>query len=285
MSAILEQTSSEKQMEPAASNWLAKLDLGFQHRDEHTALTHRLHQGPLVVQKPFYPEGNICHVYLIHPPGGVVGGDQLMININVAEKAHTLITTPGSGKLYRSAGPVARIEQRLRVTDDGVLEWLPQDTILFDGCKVDMLTRVDLDQQSSFIGWEILCLGRPTSGELFTMGSSRQRIEIWRDGQPVVLERNRITGGDPLLASSWGLQDYPVTATMLTTPATKLMLETVREQVKDDGFSVTLLDDVLVCRYLGLQSERARNIFKQAWAIIRPLLVNKPACPPRIWAT
>ena len=285
MNAVLDKDTGVTGIEKGASNWLAKIDLAFQHRDNNTVLSHRLHQGPLAVQKPFYPEGNTCHIYLLHPPGGVVGGDQLKINIDVANKAHSLVTTPGSGKLYRSAGPEAQIEQHFRVASGGVLEWLPQDTILFNGCKVNMLTRVDLEQQASFIGWEILCLGRPTSGELFTSGYSRQRFELWREGQPLVLERNRFTGGESLLKTSWGLQNFPVAATMLATPATKEMLEAVREEVKDTGLSITLLDDVLVCRYLGLQGEYARNVFKQAWTIIRPLLLNKPACPPRIWAT
>ncbi|WP_455197920.1 urease accessory protein UreD [Kaarinaea lacus] len=283
MNAVLEQ--DETREEDSASHWVARLELGFQSRGDRTVLAHRHHQGPLVVQKPFYPEGDSCHTYLLHPPGGVVGGDQLSIDIAVAQKAHALITTPGSGKLYRSAGPVARIEQQLRVEDQGVLEWLPQDTILFAGCNVDMLTRVDLDQHARFIGWEILCLGRPTSGESFDRGHCRQRVELWRDGLPVVLERNRFKGGDPLLTASWGLQDYPVTATMVATPANKEILEAVRDTVKDNGFSATLLDDVLVCRYLGLQGEHARKAFTQAWTVIRPLLLNKPACPPRIWAT
>jgi urease accessory protein len=238
-----------------------------------------------VVQKPFYPEGGVCHVYVIHPPGGVVGGDQLNLNVNVAEKSHALMTTPGSAKLYRSAGAVAKIEQHLQIQEGGVLEWLPQDTILFSGCKVDLLTRVDIDLHASFVGWEILCLGRPTSGEKFTQGHCRQRFELWRNGQPLVIERSRLAGGESLLESSWGLQGNTVTATMLVTPANKEMLVSVRESIEDIGFSVTLLDDVLVCRFLGLQGEHARKVFSQVWAIVRPLLVERSACPPRIWAT
>jgi urease accessory protein len=272
-------------MDAVSSNWCARLDLGLQQRGEVTVLAHRRHQGPLVVQKPFYPEGNVCHIYLLHPPGGVVGGDQLQINVDVQDKAHSLITTPGSGKLYRSAGPVAQIKQHLRVASDGVLEWLPQDTIIFSGCKVDMLTKVELNLHASFVGWEILCLGRPSSGEIFATGNCRQRFELWRDGEPIVIERNRFMGGDSLLTASWGLQNYPVTATMLATPANQDMLKAVREEITDTGFSATLLDDVLVCRYLGQQGAYARNIFKQVWSIIRPALVNKPACPPRIWST
>lgn len=268
--------------------WLAQLSLGFEKHADRTALTHRQHMGPLVVQRPFYPEGDVCHVYLVHPPGGVVGGDRLEISARVNEKAHALITTPASGKFYRSAGSLAHLQQHLQVDNGAVLEWLPQDTILFAGCEVDMHTRIDLSKDAVFIGWEMLCLGRPSSGEAFDYGNCRQRFELWRDGQPLLLERSKFSGGDPLLNARWGLQGHTVTATLLATPASKDMLNAVRDVIADVDntlFSATLMDDVLVCRYLGNQGERARHIFSQAWAAIRPLMLERPACPPRVWAT
>lgn len=268
--------------------WLAQLSLGFEKRAERTALTHRQHQGPLVVQRPFYPEGDVCHTYLVHPPGGVVGGDRLEITTRVNAQAHALITTPASGKFYRSGGSVARLEQQLEVGSGAVLEWLPQDTILFAGCEVDMLTHVNLAPGAAFIGWEMLCLGRPSSGEAFDHGSCRQRFELWRDGMPLLLERSKFSGGDPLLNADWGLQGHTVTATLLATPASKELLNAVRDAVPDVQnalFSASLMDDILVCRYLGHQGAQARNIFSQAWAAIRPLMLDRPACPPRVWAT
>jgi urease accessory protein len=239
----------------------------------------------LVVQRPFYPEGDPCHVYLVHPPGGVVGGDQLHIAATVGEQAHALITTPASGKFYRSHGPCARLEQQLQVDEGGVLEWLPQDTILFAGCEVDMLTRIELAPQATFIGWEILCLGRPSSGEQFEHGRCRQRFELWRGDQPLAIERSQFDGGSPMLTASWGLQGHSVSATLLATPANKTMLTAVRDAIADEYFSATLLDDVLVCRYLGSQGIQARAIFQQAWTVLRPLMLQRPACAPRIWLT
>ncbi len=278
MSAVLDTTTE-------SSRWLAQLELGFERRDKRTVISHRRHQGPLVVQKPFYPEDDTCHVYIVHPPGGVVGGDRLNIKVNIAPDAHALITTPGSGKIYRSAGPVAQIEQQLQIAENSTLEWLPQDTILFAGCNVETVTKVDLKPGATFIGWEIICLGRPSSGETFDQGNCPQRFELWREGQPLVLERSRLSGSDSMLEATWGLQSFPTTATMMATPASKEILAAVRDTVTDTGFSATLLDDVLVCRYLGKQGMQAREIFSRAWAAIRPLMLNKPACPPRVWAT
>jgi len=284
----------EKNNSRTHDGWLAKLELGFEQRSSRTTLTHRRHQGPLVVQKPFFPEGDLCHVYLIHPPAGVVGGDRLEVTVTVAEQAQALITTPGSGKFYRSAGPTARLSQQLTIENNASLEWLPQDTILFAGCEVDMLTRVQLAPGASFVGWEILCLGRPSSNEVFDHGRCRQRFELWRtngqgESEPLVIDRSLLTGGDDLLHAQWGLQGQPVTATMLATPATTEMRDAARDVVNNsnfaEGFSATLLDDVLVCRYLGKQGTHARQTFTLAWAAIRPLMMNRPACEPRVWAT
>ena len=108
--------------EAGPAGWEARLALRFEQRAGRTVLAHRSHEGPLAVQKPFYPEGDVCHVYLLHPPGGVVGGDRLAIEIEVASNAHAVITTPAAGKLYRSAGPASMQEQRLSVAPGAALE-------------------------------------------------------------------------------------------------------------------------------------------------------------------
>ena len=120
----------------ANKNWRAHLVLKFSGRDDKTIVSHRQYQGPLVIQKPFYPEDDVCHVYLLHPPGGVVGGDQLTLDVEVNREGHALITTPAAGKFYRSAGSLAQLKQTLVVKAKSTLEWLPQETILFSGCEV-----------------------------------------------------------------------------------------------------------------------------------------------------
>ncbi|MGB5651682.1 MAG: urease accessory protein UreD, partial [Sedimenticolaceae bacterium] len=87
--------------------------LGFRAGPDSTVLAERQRHGPLAVQRPFYPEGGVCHVYLLHPPGGVVGGDVLGIDVKLAQGAQALITTPGATKFYRSAGALARQTQRI----------------------------------------------------------------------------------------------------------------------------------------------------------------------------
>ena len=115
--------------------WHAELELGFVQREARTVLSHRHHQGPLRVQRPFYPEGGVCHVYIVHPPGGVVGGDRLELRVACGEGTHVLLTTPAAGKFYRSG----ERPQRQRISFDlhgSTLEWLPQETIYYPGATV-----------------------------------------------------------------------------------------------------------------------------------------------------
>ena len=271
-----------------SQSWHARIELGFSPRLERTVPAHRKFFGPLSIQKPFYPEGSPCHVYLLHPPGGVVGGDHLEVIAHVESGAHALITTPASGKFYRCDERISRQTQQLTVADDGVLEWLPQDTILFDGCNTVLDSRIELEAGAKFIGWEMLCLGRPASGEGFEYGRCRQRFELYRDGKPLLIERASLNGGSELLNAKWGLAGYSVSGTLVATNAdqsTVIAARNVIAELDDELIGITLLGEVLVCRYLGREGAIARERFKQVWQAIRPLLLGREASPPRVWKT
>lgn len=269
--------------------WHARLELEFAKHAARTVIARRRHSGPLTIQKPFYPEASgACHVYLLHPPGGVAGGDSLELDVAVAGGAHALITTPAAGKFYRSDGRQASWRQRFRVLEDSTLEWLPQETIVFDGSRGELCSRVDLGTRARFIGWETVCLGRPAARESFASGCYRQRLEIWREQRPLLIERSLFEGGAGLLSAAWGMQNYAVTATLVALPADERVLNAVRTQVRLDEpglFAATLMDGVLVGRYLGFQAEHARRAFVTAWRALRPRLLGYTACEPRIWST
>lgn len=270
------------------NSWRARLALGFEIQGARTVLARRSHFGPLRVQKPFYPEGGACHVYVLHPPGGVVGGDELDIEVNVGPHAHALLTTPASAKFYRSGGACSLQRQTLRLAAGATMEWLPQDSIAFEGCNMRSDTRVQLAIDAHFIGWEILCLGRPASGERFMRGACRTRFELWREDVPLMLERAQFDGNAPVLSARWGLGNANVTGTMMATGANRQTLQCVRDAVTDqDGgvFTASLIDELLVCRYLGVHAQAAHNAFVQAWTVLRPLTLGRTACLPRIWKT
>jgi urease accessory protein len=266
--------------EPVAQSWKAALDLGFEYRAGRTVLAERRHDGPLVVQKPLYPEGEgVCHAIVVHPPAGIAGGDELELRTSVAAGAHALLTTPGAGKWYRSAGPWAA--QRLRFDVAGALEWLPQETIVFCGARAQLCTEVRLAADARYLGWEILCLGRTGSGEKFARGEMRLSTKVFRDGKLLWLERGRIEGGGMLLESAAGLQGRPVCATLVAA-GDGFELAACRAI---EGIAVTRLPGVLVARHLGDSSEQARRLFTQLWAVLRPALFGREAQVPRIWST
>ncbi|MER2602206.1 MAG: urease accessory protein UreD [Candidatus Competibacter phosphatis] len=274
----------------SATGWQAHLNLGFQRQAQRTILGQCAHRGPLQVQRPFYPEGKeVCHVAILHPPGGVVGGDRLRIDATLDPGAHALLTTPAAGKFYRSAGPFARQRQHLTVATGAALEWLPQENIVYQGARIQTSTRIDLQGDARFLGWEILCLGRPAAGERFEFGECRQNFELWRDGEPLYLEQGRYTGGEPVLAAHWGLQGQPASATLLAAGSPPGLVADLRAALEPSAgearVSVSQLDGVLVCRYLGPSATMARQLLTLAWGLLRPALLDRPPCPSRFWIT
>ena len=272
------------------TEWRAQLDLEFSKSDNKTILSHRKHFGPLHVQKPFYPELNgTCHLYILHPPGGVVGGDHLNIGVDVKSNAHALITTPAAGKFYRSAGPMAKQEQIATVAPKGTLEWFPSENIIFSGARASIKTKIELSSDSNFVGWEISCLGRPASNENFNKGELDQRFEIWRDGRPLQIERLWLKGEDLSLGSKWGLHGFPVVGNMVCVTDKKGFLDSMRNlanaSTEQDLFSVTQVDDIILCYFLGNSCEKARNYFIDVWKIFRREVIQIEAVEPRIWKT
>lgn len=273
------------------TGWQGRLDLGYVRRGDATILTRREHFGPLRVQKPFYPEGPaVCHTLLLHPPSGIAGGDELAISAMVDNNAHALLTTPGAGKWYRSAGPRGSQHILLDVGAGGALEWLPQENIIFNGARANMQTHVKLAAGASFIGWEVLCFGRRASGEKFDSGELRMSTRIECGGKPIWLERGMLDGGSPLLNSSAGLAGYSVSATLLAVGNNlgSALLAACRKLVPlEEGASLglTLLPDILVARYMGHSSEAARVWMVLLWRLLRPELLGLEAQIPRIWNT
>ena len=273
--------------------WSAALELGFAAEGGATRLARRAHRGPFVVQRPFFPEGrDVCHVYLLHPPGGLVGGDELRLDLRVGPAAHTLVTTPAAGKAYRTLGPVARQSHALTVEAGGTLEWLPQETIVYDGASVEIETRVDLAPGARFFGAETLCFGLPARREPFTRGSCRQMFDLRRSGAPILIERGRFEGGAPVQAAPWGLGGATVLTLIVAAPAPDATiveaLRTLAAQTPDgDRAAVTVLGEgtALVVRHLGGGAERARAFAQTIWQSVRPALLGRSATAPRIWAT
>ncbi len=273
---------------PFTATWRAQLALEYERRDARTVLATRRHDGPLVVQKSLYPEGDaVCHNIIVHPPAGIVGGDSLEINARVGAQAHALLTTPGAAKWYRSAGAWAQQKNVFVLEKDACLEWLPQETIVFDGALARLHTEVSLDAGARYIGWEVLCLGRG-SGERFERGQCQSSVMVSRGGKPLWMERGGLAAGGLLMHSPAGLNGKTVcgTLTAVAENMDALDLNACRAvTAKKGGAAVTLLPGVMVARYLGDSSEAAKQYFVALWQIVRTVVAGRAAIEPRIWRT
>jgi urease accessory protein len=286
-SLSLPQADATTRFAPADDGWRAHLSLRFEGRvtprGARTELTGRRHLGPLTVQRPFYPEGEPAHIYLLHPPGGVVGGDRLHLDVRLEAGSHALMTMPGATKFYRSAGATSLLEQHFHVAQGATLEWLPQDSILFPGARLRLESRFRLEPGARLMAWETLCLGRPVMGEAFDHGRLDSLLAVEQGGVPVLQEHLRLDGGR--LDKLAGL---PLLATFCIAPGNEALLEQARELLAGlpQPAGATLLDDhLLVVRLLDDDNQRLQSTLQRLWQALRPAVTGRAPCPPRIWAT
>jgi urease accessory protein len=270
-------------------HWEARLALIFHRAGARSVLAERRHAGPLVVQKTLYPEGpEICHAAIVHAPGGVAGGDTLSIDVALKPAARVLLTTPAATKWYKADGRESRQGTRFAVAAGAVLESLPQEAILYDAAEARIETTVTLADDSVFAGWEILCLGRRASGEIFASGGLRQTLTIHRSGRMIWNDRLALAAGDALMRSPVGLGGCHVFGAMVVAagPTPPELLEACRGAAPLGGQAgVTALPQILSARYVGGSAEQARNYFESLREILRPWYADRAAQRPRLWAT
>ena len=271
-------------------HWTARLEVGIAKRGDASVAVHRRHHGPLRLQKPLFPEGpGVAHLLVVHPPAGIAGGDRLEIDIHVGNDANALVTTPGATKWYRSDGARAHQVVALTIARGACLEWLPQESIVFDGADMDTSTTIACERGATCIGWDIVVLGRRASGERFERGTVRQDLSLSCDGRTLWRERARLAGGDALLGSPVGWNGHPVAGVVGAWGRALPEPEGERcrgaTMARPDAAITVLGDDLVVARALSDSAESVRDLFHELWTIIRPASTSRRATLPRIWAT
>lgn len=246
---------------------------------------------PLALQRAFYPEGDaVCHVLMLHPPGGMVGGDQLDIALTLGAQARALVTTPSAARWYRATTPAAQ-RVTVRVAAGAQLEWLPLETIVFDGAIASQHLQAELEPGARLAAWEVVRFGRSAHGERFTRGRWRTAMDVTRAGRPLWIDRQQLAGGSTLMRSAYGLAGQPVAGTFawLGDAAPDALIEAARVAWRDGAYpgeaGVTRLAEGLLCRYRGPSSAAARAWFTQVWDLLRRHAWAAPAMIPRIWST
>ena len=267
--------------------WKAHLSVKVGRRHGRSRIMARRHEGPLLIQKPFYPRGHdSCQIILVHPPGGIVGGDRLRIDVEVGEMAHALITTPGATRFYKSAGPQASQHADLRLAQGACLEWTPQETLLYDASESRISTQVHMKSDSRFLGWDIYGLGRPAAKSHFSHGRCEQSFSLFRSGRPLWIERNQYQGGGESLDAAWGLAGYTTTGTLVCTGCGTESLAKVRGRIESlNGqrvrLAATLRADLMIVRGLASQTRTLLDCFSS----LREHLLPSASPAARIWAT
>lgn len=276
--------------ETRSTSWHGSLDLVYAKRHGETQLIHSQVKAPLKVQRPFYPEGpGVCHSVVLHTAGGVVGGDRLSINCQLEPNAQTLITTAAAGKIYRSNELKAHQSIHVQAASGAYLEWLPQETIVFNGAIYRQDMRVELAPGAKWLGWEITRFGRTARGERFLQGEWRSHTEIWQQGRPLWIDRQWLPGGEEVLNSPHGLAGKPVVASLswvgqAVSPEIvekARMLWAAAEHQGEAGVTRSIAG--LLCRYRGSSTTEVRNWFIDVWQLLRLSFLGQNSCPPRVW--
>lgn len=271
--------------------WQGNLELEYRFQNKTTRLTRAQIKAPLKIQRPFYPEAKtICHSVTLHTAGGVVGGDRLCQSIHLHPQAKALITTATAGKVYRSNGQLAQQTIALKIESGAVLEWLPQETIIFNGAIFQQDLRVELSPGASWLGWEITRFGRSARGEKFLQGEWRSHTEIWQQGKPLWIDRQWLPANEETFYHPHGLAGNPVAATLvwIGQPVSEEIVNKARtlwqaEKYQGEAGVTQTQAQGLLCRYRGSSTAQVKHWFMEVWQLLRHSFYQSPICKPRVW--
>jgi urease accessory protein len=279
-----------KVSEPAG--WEGRLDLEFDRREGETVLGHSLAQAPLKIQRLFYPEGKgICHGVMLHTAGGMVGGDRLSTRIGLHPHAQVLLTTAAATKIYGSQQESSQ-QIEIRVAENAGLEWLPQETILFDGARYRQAVRVELEAGATWLGWEMTRLGRSARGERFLLGEWRSHLEVWQSGRLLWVDPQWLVGGSEMLQSVHGLAGCSVVGSFgfVGREVSREFVAEVRSVLAEGSTEIPAADmgvsrlmNGFLCRYRGCSTTEARRQFIRVWDLVRRDYLGRSRCLPRVW--
>jgi urease accessory protein len=298
MNTVQEKTDSES---PSVFGlhraWHAKINLEYASQPHKTVLEDMSFSGPLRVQRPFYPEGACCHTYLLHPPGGMVSGDKIDIAIKAKRNSHALITTPSAGKIYGTDSLDIAQHQvvNIEAEPNSIVEWLPQENILFNRAKARLATKIELAKGAKLIAWDMLSFGRPAGGYWFETGSLQQQFSLYYNNEPMAIENFSTDPALQVLKSNVGLMGYlNMGAFYIIGDTPETALEIIRETIaphshgkvgQDLLVAASQKSELVVVRALARNAEQLRLMFFEIWQKVRRNSLGNDACMPRIWLT
>jgi urease accessory protein len=271
-----------------------RLRVAFERRGSITALAVLRQEGCLKARHPRREPGAIAETVLLNTSGGITGGDDLGLAVSAGAGTRLVVTTQAAERLYRatSASPPATIRTTLTVAEDAGLDWLPQETILFDACRVDRTLDVALAPSARFLGVESLLFGRQASGESLATAWFTDRIRI-RAGDRLILHDATRLDGDmaALMARAGTFADARAMATVvavipdLDQEGPEAMVPRLREalgggRLSEGGLEagISAWNGLVLARLLAMDGARLRQ------AVITVLSILRNDAPlPRVW--
>jgi urease accessory protein len=285
------------------TGWRASLALRFAPRGDATRLVHNRHEGPLRLIRALPLDDGRCQAVIVHPPGGLVGGDLLELDVALEDGARVVCTTPGAQKWYRAraSGGAASARTRVALGAGAALEWLPQPAIVYDEARVEQSIAFELAADARMIGWECLVLGRAAMGERFARGTLRQSVSLAVGGAARWAEHAAADAGDRLFASPLGWGGRTVACSVWAVAPGDAVGEALRDAWREaidaacasdegraarlDGGATVPTPGLLAARLLADDSQAAMRVAQALWARARPGVLGAASAPPRIWAT
>ena len=266
-------------------------EIGFAQRAGRSRLTHLYQRDPLRVLFPHAAEDDAPLAVLVTTSGGLAGGDTLAIAVSVGPGASLHVTAQAAEKIYRSDGPDTEVSLRLAAQDGAWLEYLPPETILFDGARLRRQATVELGRNAAFLGGEIAVFGRIARGETLTAGLLHDAWEVRREGRAVWADALHLDGDFPaLLADPACLDGATAAATLiLAAPHAERFLDDVRKIITTGtaGGGVrggaSLVNGVLLARFLGRDAAALRGAYAVLAMSLRQAAGGLPPRLPQTW--
>ncbi len=263
-------------------------EIGFVNRGEGTRLQRLYQHDPLRILFPNPAVGELPTAAITNTGGGFVGGDHVKVTVSNGAHCRALVAQQAAEKIYRSAGQVTEIDVSLRAEAASWLEWLPQETILFDQAQMRRRTRIDVQGSGRVLAGEILVFGRAAMRERFRRGLLREVWEVRRDDRLIWLDALHLEGEmGPIIHAPAGFDGAGASATAVYVGddagahlQTARRCLTARDQVRS---AATLVNGVLVMRWLAPRAQDLRQDFGDFWAKFRSEVADLPGRLPRLW--
>lgn len=261
--------------------------IAFDNKDGRERLSQLYHHAPLRVLFPNPPEGDPPTAALVTTSGGLVGGDRLELSIDVGERARGLVVAQAAEKVYRSTGADVGVTVRLHAASESWAEFLPQETILFDGARLRRETSIEAASSARVLAGEMLVFGRTARGERYRRGMVRDGWNVRRDGRLLWIDRMQVEGDvERQLSAPAGFGGAVAFAMLVCMgPGCESALPLVRSLLEDAAAraSATVVNQLLVVRWLDRDSLRLRRSYAQVWCALRQEMAGLRPELPRLW--